>query len=106
MTTDSAATGSPTVIVRHEPALARYTLQVDGATAGFADYEIDGTRMLFTHAEVDPARRGQGLASILVEQALDDVRVRTDLTVVAVCPYVVTWIEAHAEYQDLLTRGR
>jgi len=106
MTTDSASTGSSTAIVRHEPALARYTLQVDGVAAGFADYEVDGTEVLFTHVEVDPARRGQRLASILVEQALDDVRVRTELTVVPVCPYVVSWIDTHAEYQDLLTRGK
>ncbi|TFC09669.1 N-acetyltransferase [Cryobacterium algoritolerans] len=106
MTTDSAATESSAPTVRHEPALARYTLRIDGETAGFADYEVDGTEVLFTHVEVDPARRGQRLASILVEQALDDVRVRTDLTVVPVCPYVVSWIELHAEYQDLLTRGR
>jgi predicted GNAT family acetyltransferase len=106
MNNDSAATGSPTAVVRHEPALARYTLQVDGVMAGIADYEVDGTKVLFTHVEMDPARRGQGLASILVRQAFDDVRVRTDLTVVPVCPYVVSWIAAHAEYQDLLTRGK
>jgi predicted GNAT family acetyltransferase len=106
MTTDPAAAESTMVEFRHEPALARYTLWLDGETAGFADYEIVGRDVLFTHVEVDPARRGQGLASILVEQALDDVRIRTDLTVVPVCPYVVNWIDAHAEYQDLLTRGR
>lgn len=106
MTTDSATTGPAAVTFRHEPALARYTLLIDGETVGFADYEVEGQEVLFTHVEVDPARRGQRLAGILVEQALDDVRVRTDLTVVPVCPYVVSWIDAHAEYQDLLTRGR
>jgi predicted GNAT family acetyltransferase len=34
------------------------------------------------------------------------VRVRTTLSVVAECPYVAKWIDEHAEYQDLLTRGR
>ena len=34
------------------------------------------------------------------------MRERTDLTVVAVYPYVVAWIDKHAEYQDLLTRGQ
>jgi predicted GNAT family acetyltransferase len=118
MTTDSPTTASTTTpadatpteaatpAFRHEPALSRYSLMMDGATAGFADYEIDGSRVLFTHVEVDPRHRGEGLASILVEQALDDMRERTDLTVVAVCPYVVAWIDKHAEYQDLLTRGR
>ena len=118
MTTDSPTTESTTTpadattqdsakpTVRHEPALSRYSLMFGDTTAGFADYEIDGSRVLFTHVEVDPRHRGEGLASILVEQALDDMRERTDLTVVAVCPYVVAWIDKHAEYQDLLTRGQ
>ena len=114
MTTDAAApetTTEPTeetssVEFRHEPALARYTLELAGATVGFADYEVAGQDVLFTHVEVDPTHRGEGLAGILVEQALDDVRTRTTLTVVPVCPYVVRWIDLHAEYQDLLTRGK
>lgn len=94
------------LVFRHEPALARYTLELADTTVGFADYEVSGTEVLFTHVEVDPTHRGEGLAGILVEQALDDVRTRTTLTVVPVCPYVVRWIDLHAEYQDLLTRGR
>ncbi|TFD82126.1 GNAT family N-acetyltransferase [Cryobacterium fucosi] len=120
MTTDSATTG-PTPdsaqttaattsaalpVFRHEPALSRYTLRIGEETVGLADYETEGSRVLFTHVEIDPAHRGEGLAGTLVEQALDDVRTRTELTVVPVCPYVVTWIDNHAEYQDLLTRGR
>jgi predicted GNAT family acetyltransferase len=109
-TTDKSATESSeestSVVFRHEPALTRYTLELAGATVGFADYEVAGSEVLFTHVEVDPTHRGEGLAGILVEQALDDVRTRTTLTVVPVCPYVVRWIDLHAEYQDLLTRGR
>ncbi|TFC90746.1 N-acetyltransferase [Cryobacterium sinapicolor] len=109
-TTETAAPESngesTSVVFRHEPALSRYTLELAGATVGFADYEIAGQDVLFTHVEVDPTHRGEGLAGILVEQALDDVRTGTTLTVVPVCPYVVRWIDLHAEYQDLLTRGR
>jgi len=102
----ASTTDSTTVEFRHEPALSRYTLELAGDTVGFADYEIAGEEVLFTHVEVDPTHRGEGLASILVEQALDDVRTQTTLTVVPVCPYVVRWIDLHAEYQDLLTRGQ
>ncbi|MBC7440931.1 MAG: N-acetyltransferase [Ramlibacter sp.] len=97
---------STAVEFRHDPAQARYSLWIKGKTVGFADYTLAGPDVLSTHVEVDPARRGDGLASMLVEQALDDVRTRTELTVVPVCPYVVRWIDQHAEYQDLLTRGR
>ena len=109
-TTEHSATKSslesPSIVFRHEPAVSRYTLDLAGTTVSFADYEVAGQEVLFTHVEVDPAHRGEGLAGILVEQALDDVRANTTLTVVPVCPYVVRWIDLHAEYQDLLTRGR
>ena len=102
-TTPPAAPGA---VVRHDEAGSRYTLVLGEQTVGLADYRVSGRSVHFTHTEVDPARRGNGLASILIEQALDDTRTRTTLTVVPDCPYVAHWIDQHAEYQDLLTRGR
>jgi predicted GNAT family acetyltransferase len=92
--------------VRHEPTHSRYTLWLDGENVGLVDYRSSDREVRFTHTEVDPAMRGRGLAGVLVQQALDDVCTRTDLRVVAQCPYVRAWIDRHAEYQDLLTRGR
>lgn len=98
--------GSTSIQVKHEPAHSRYTLWRDGESVGLADYVDNGREVRFTHVEVAPSQREKGLASILTEQALDDVRTRTDLPVVAGCPYVADWIDEHTEYQDLLTRGR
>lgn len=95
-----------TVQVRHDPAQSRYTVRLGDETVGLADYVTTATAVHFTHTEVNPAQRQHGLASILVEQALDDVRVRSDLPVAPDCSYVARWIDQHAEYQDLLTRGR
>ncbi|WP_105035461.1 GNAT family N-acetyltransferase [Cryobacterium aureum] len=95
-----------TLEVRHDPEQSRYTVLLDDETVGVADYITTTAAVHFTHTEVNPAKRTHGLASILVEQALDDVRVRTDLAVVPDCSYVAHWIDTHAEYQDLLTRGR
>jgi predicted GNAT family acetyltransferase len=106
MTIDKLTREDSATEVVHEPDLARYTLWLDGEPAGLADYRIVGEEIRFTHTEVDPAKRDHGLAGILIEQALDDVRVRTDLTVVAACPYVADWVDHHVEYQDLLSRGR
>ena len=91
--------------VVHDADLSRYTLWRDGEPAGLVDYRIVDDAIHFIHTEIDPAKRKHGLAGILVEQALDDVRTRTDLTVVAACPFVAGWIDQHAEYQDLLSRG-
>ena len=103
VTTPTTTSGT---VVRHDESGSRYLLTLDDQTVGLADYWVSGRSMHFTHTEVDPTRRGQGLAGILIEQALDDARTRTDLTVVPDCPYVAHWIDQHAEYQDLLTRGR
>jgi predicted GNAT family acetyltransferase len=92
--------------VRHEPTRHRYEALVDGVLAGFTQYrpdaEGDAARVLsFVHTEVDDAFAGQGVASVLVRQALDDVRSR-GLQIRAVCPFVRRYLERHAEYQDLL----
>jgi predicted GNAT family acetyltransferase len=106
MTIDKLTPQDSATEVVHDAELSRYTLLLDGEPAGLADYSIVGEEIRFTHTEVDPAKREHGLAGILVEQALDDVRTRTDLTVVAACPFVAGWIDQHTEYQDLLSRGR
>lgn len=106
MTIDKLAREDTGAQVQHDAELSRYTLVLDGEPAGLADYRIVGQEIRFTHTEIDPAKREHGLAGILVEEALDDVRTSTDLTVVADCPYVADWIDQHAEYQDLLSRGR
>ncbi|MBG6212471.1 MAG: N-acetyltransferase [Cryobacterium sp.] len=94
------------LMVRREPEQSRYTVWLGGETVGLADYVTTSNAVHFTHTEIDPAQRQLGVASILIEQALDDVRARTDLAVVPACSYVAHWIDTHAEYQDLLTRGR
>lgn len=106
MTSDPKTIYSTRTQVRHEPALARYSLWLDGENVGLADYVATGRHIRFTHTEVDPEQRGRGLAGILIERALDNVRLRSDLPVVADCSFTAHWIDTHAEYHDLLTRGR
>jgi len=110
MTDDStlpvASPTFPRTQVRHDEAARRYTLWLDDETVGLADYVVTPHEVRFTHTEIDPRHRRQGLAGILIEYALDDWRTRSNLTVVPQCPYVARWVDDHAEYQDLLTRGR
>jgi predicted GNAT family acetyltransferase len=89
--------------VRNHPAASRYELFVDGEFVGFADYEVNGDRVVFPHTEIVRARRGQGLGAILVQGALDDVR-PTGRAVVPSCWYVAEFIDDHPEYQDLTVR--
>jgi predicted GNAT family acetyltransferase len=93
-----------TMAVEHDRMRRRYTLVVDGRRSSFADYQLlDGGRTVLFHHTVTPVPdRGQGFAAELVGRALDDVRA-SGRKVVATCWYVDEYLEAHAEYHDLLT---
>ena len=80
---------------------SRFEILVDGKVAGFADYRLLPTKIVFTHTEVLPEYEGQGLAGKLVGHALDASR-DTGLRVVPLCPYVAKYIERHPAYQDLV----
>ncbi|WP_066522519.1 GNAT family N-acetyltransferase [Curtobacterium ammoniigenes] len=80
----------------------QYSLVEDGEVIGFAAYELDDDVIRFVHTEVDPQYRGGGHASMLVEQALDDVRSSGGRTVVPQCSYVRAWIDRHPDYQELV----
>lgn len=72
----------------------RYEILVDGELAGFAEFRERGDRTIFTHTEVDASYEGQGLASRLVAEAIDDA-VRRDRVIVPKCPYVAGWLTRH-----------
>ena len=91
----------PGVSVRRDDERSRYEIAVDGAIIGFADFVDQGDVVVFPHTVVDPARRGQGFAPLLVQAALDDVRA-AGRTVVPACWYVRQFIETHPAYEDLL----
>lgn len=91
------------VTVTDVPDAHRYEARVDDALAGVAEYTLAGTRVVFTHTEVEPAFEGQGVAGALARRALDDVRDRGGLEVVPVCPFVAGWIMRHPEYAPLVT---
>lgn len=94
---------SPEVKVRNNPDAGRYEISFDGGPAGFAEYRLKGSRMIFTHTEVDSAFEGHGLGSTLARYALDDVRERS-LQAAPLCPFIAAYIERHPEYQDLVAK--
>ncbi|MCU1404836.1 MAG: N-acetyltransferase [Glaciihabitans sp.] len=86
------------------PETARFNLLVDYSIVGFAAYQRDADSITFTHTEVDPDQREQGLGGVLVKAALDAVRADTELRVVPQCPFVADWLQENPNYQDLTTR--
>lgn len=89
------------VQVTNHPEAGRYEAHVDGALAGFAEYALDGERMVFTHTEVGDAYEGRGVGSALAKFALDDVRA-TGRKAVPRCQFIKGWIERHPAYADLV----
>jgi len=90
--------------VENRPDESRYVLLQDGEVIGLAEYELGGDAIVFTHTEVDEEKRERGMASTLVQAALDDVRDNSERRVVASCPYVRSWLSEHPDYADLQER--
>ena len=88
--------------VERDDAGHRYLARVDGAEAGFAQFQLTHELVVFTHTEVDPAFEGMGVGSALVRWALDDVRADGTRTVLPLCPFVKAFIGRHREYVDLV----
>lgn len=86
----------------HNDSEHRYEARIDGALAGFAQYQLTDELVVFTHTEVDPAFEGQGVGSALARFALDDVREQGTRKVMPLCPFIKGWIGHHPEYVDLV----
>ncbi|MFF5212840.1 GNAT family N-acetyltransferase [Streptosporangium sp. NPDC000396] len=83
------------------PRASRFEIVVDGETAGFAVYKPAGTKLAFTHTEIDPRFEGRGLGSILARGALDAARA-AGKPVLPFCPFIRGYIQRHPDYLDLV----
>lgn len=94
MTTDK--TGSTTEVAAETD---RYTISVEGRTAGTAEFADRGGQRIFTHTEVDDEFEGRGLATILIAEALQQTR-DAGLRIVPVCNMVAGYIEKNDGFAD------
>ena len=72
-----------------------------GDYVAFSNYRRNGDTLHFIKTRVPPELEGQGVASRLVQAALDDARAQ-HLTVVPICRFVTAYIRRHPEYRDLV----
>ncbi|CCQ17937.1 Acetyltransferase [Rhodococcus sp. AW25M09] len=80
----------------------RFTIAVEGAQVGFTEFVDDeDSRRVFFHTEVDAAYGGRGLATILVQHALDATRV-DGKRIVPICEMVAAFVSKHSEYDDIV----
>jgi predicted GNAT family acetyltransferase len=80
----------------------RYELLVGDEVAGFAEYALSPSTIVFTHTVVEEKWNGRGLGSRLAKHVLDDARKR-GLRVRPKCPFIRSYIEQHPAYADLVT---
>ena len=66
-----------------------------------AEYRRRSGTLFFIHTEVPRELEGQGVASRLMQKALDDARTQ-HLAVVPFCPFVASYIRRHPDYRDLM----
>lgn len=94
MTDDTSSTiQTPTV----RDAGNRYEIVVGGEIAGFTEYLDHNEQRIFFHTEVDEKFAGQGLAAILVHDALSGT-VAAGKRIVPICPYVAKYLQRHHDF--------
>lgn len=86
--------------IDHDRTAHRFGTQVEGAHC-VLDYTLGSGVMTITHTEVPPAVGGRGIASALVQAALDTARAE-GWKVVPACSYAAVWMQRHPQYRDLL----
>ncbi|GBE64033.1 N-acetyltransferase [Mycobacterium sp. MFM001] len=95
MTTDK--TGAQTT-VSAEP--GKYSIAVEGKTAGYTAVADRDNQRVFYHTEIDDEFGGRGLATILVQDALEATRA-DGKRVVPVCEMVAAVLKKHPEFSDI-----
>lgn len=94
------------VVVTDNPAKHRFEGLVDGALAGFAEYQLTDELVVFTHTEVDPAFEGRHVGSAIARFALDQLRAEGTRKALPICPFIKRYITRHPEYLDITYGGR
>ncbi len=93
-------TQTTTSAVRDNKALSRFEFDIEGGVA-FANYRLTQSAVVITHTETPRALRGRGIASELVNGALELIRA-DGMKVVAGCGFVVDYLRQHPEFRDLV----
>lgn len=88
-------------VISDAPERARYEAHLNGELAGILEYVLKYGRLALVHTEVLPTHEGQGIGSALVRYGLDLAR-SNGWRVIAVCPYVQSYLARHPEDDDIV----
>lgn len=89
-----------TIDISHNEAAKRFETSIEGHT-GYISYQERGDTLVYDHTIVPQALGGKGVGSALVKHALDYAR-ENNKKVDPQCSFVSSYINKHADYQDLV----
>jgi uncharacterized protein len=78
---------------------SRFELEVDGHIA-FATYSMNGNVATIPHVFTPVELRGTGVAGRLMQGIMDYAK-SNNLKIHPVCPYAVSWLDKHKEFDSL-----
>lgn len=87
--------------VSDNTAAGRYEMIEEGHMS-YADYRLQGERLIIDYVFAPPELRGTGAAGRLMEGIVADARART-LKITPLCGYAAAWLRRHPTTADLLT---
>ncbi|KQX07688.1 MULTISPECIES: GNAT family N-acetyltransferase [unclassified Leifsonia] len=91
--------------VRHRSEEHIYAAMAAGRQIATLRYDIVDGRMVLLATTVEPEFRGRGIASDLIADALDDIRVR-GMKVTVRCPVVAAFIAENGQFADVVLPAR
>ncbi|HRX03907.1 MAG TPA: GNAT family N-acetyltransferase [Anaerolineae bacterium] len=89
------------LLLTDNQAAGRFEANYGGEVLGYITYQIRDGVMQLPHTFVKPAARGQNVAALLTEHALQSARAQ-GLRVLPICWYVDRYIRRNPQYRDLL----
>ena len=103
--TDHHSPAEAGIDLRDNEAEDQFELHVNGTPAGLLTYTIEGANYALHHEEIDEHFQGRGIGAQMVSRALDQIR-SSGHGVLPYCPFVLSYLKSHPEYQDLVPAGR
>ena len=87
--------------VQHRESADRFVVRLDDKLA-YLSYERPKDGVLdYAHVFVPEEHRGAGIAAELTKTALEYAKEK-GIKVIPSCPYVVTYLKRHPEYDDII----
>jgi predicted GNAT family acetyltransferase len=81
----------------------QFQVLVDGELA-FLEYRMHDGRIVLMHTEVPEKLGGRGIGSALAAYSLNYAR-ENHLPVKVYCPFVLSYLKRHPEYDDLIVKA-